>query len=158
MQLSLRPIKKRLRKTNLSDEASANCHFSRILRYKNLARTETPLNAAASKKMHVPCGSTYTFLIRKVSAALYFMGVFAKKLVQAARCYISQIQLLAAGKRIPCGSLLWSLADRAIFRPLPVFCKKPAEKRLVSGRRYADRSFKCSWLPSKTLFLYQTYP
>ncbi len=51
--------------------------------------------------MHAPCGASYTFLIRKVSAALYFMRVFAKKLVQATRCYISQIQLLAAGKRIP---------------------------------------------------------
>ena len=54
MQLSLRPIKKRLRKTHLSEEAPANYHFSRILRYKNLARTETLLNAAAVEKYTLP--------------------------------------------------------------------------------------------------------
>ena len=57
MQLSLCPIKKRLRKTNLSDEAPANYHFSRILRYKNLARTETPLNAAAVERCTFPAAT-----------------------------------------------------------------------------------------------------
>ena len=74
---------------------------TKILRGQKRRSTLLPSKNARSLRRHLYIPST-----KGSRRALYFMGVFAKKLVQAARCYISQIQLLAAGKRIPCGSLL----------------------------------------------------
>ncbi len=144
MQLSLRPIKKRLRKTHLSDEAPANCHFSRILRYKNLAWTETPLNTAAVEKC--------TLLAAPVIHSLYerfpphcILCEFSRKNLCRRHAVISLKYSCLLPENVspaaPCYEV-WQIERHSVR--CQFFCKKPAEKRLVSGGRYAVRSFKCS--------------